>query len=67
MNNNLKIVSEENLLDKAVETQNEVEVVSQIDESEYFQSEINNEIHTMDGFLMNCQLTKSHSMNCQVG
>ena len=38
--NNLKNVLDENLLDKVVETQNEVEVVSEIDQSEYSQSEI---------------------------
>ena len=39
---NLKIVLDENLLDKVVETQNEVEVeiISEINESEYIQSEI---------------------------
>ena len=40
--NNLKIVLDENLSDKVVETQNEVEVeiISEINESEYIQSEI---------------------------
>ena len=40
--NNLKTVLDENLSDKIVETQNEVEVekVSEINENEYFQSEI---------------------------
>ena len=41
--NNLKTVLDENLSDKIVETQNEVEVekVSETNENEYFQSEIN--------------------------
>ncbi len=40
--NNLKTVLEENLSDKIVETQNEVEVekISETNENEYFQSEI---------------------------
>ena len=40
--NNLKIVLDENLLDKVVETQNEVEeeIISEINESDYIQSEI---------------------------
>ena len=40
--NNLKIVLDENLIDKVVETQNEVEVeiISEINESDYIQSEI---------------------------
>jgi len=38
--NNLKTVLDENLLDKVVKTQNEEEVVSEINKSEYSQSEI---------------------------
>ena len=38
--NNLKIALDENLSDKVVETQNEVEVLSEINESEYSKSEI---------------------------